>query len=189
MRLHEGQKAPSLAGETTDGKLITLSDLRGRTVLLKFYRFAACPICNLHLRDYVRRAGEVSAAGITVVAVFHSPGRRLTKSLRKLSLPFPVIADPEKRLFKAFGVEASWRGMFTQGVARDYARAMGAGFFSGPLGHEGGIKGHPADFLIDGQGVIRLAHYGRDYTDTLDVDRILELAAQVGLIGVRAQSV
>src|ERR1700675_739157 len=167
MRLHEGQKAPSLTGETTDGKLITLTDLRSRTVLLKFYRFAACPICNLHLREYVRRAGELSAAGITMVAVFHSPGRRLT-SLRKLGLPFPAIADPEKRLFKAFGVEASWRGMFTQRVARDYARAMLAGFLSGPFGHEGGIKGHPADFLIDEQGVIRLAHYGLDYADTLN---------------------
>ena len=189
MRLHEGQKAPSLAGEATDGKLITLSELRDRTVLLKFYRFADCPICNLHLREYVRRAGELSAAGITVVAVFHSPGRRLTKSLRKLTLPFPVIADPEQRLFKAFGVEASWRGMFSLRVWRDYARAMGAGFFSRPFGHEGGIKGHPADFLIDGQGVIRFAHYGRDYADTLNVDRILELAAQAGLVGVRAQSV
>ena len=123
-----------------------------------------------------------------VVAVFHSPGRRLTKSLRELSLPFPVIADPEKRVFEAFGVEASWLGMFSLGVARDYTRAMLTGFFSGPFGHEGGIKGHPADFLIDGQGVIRLAHYGLDYADTLNVDRILELASQAGLVGVRTQS-
>jgi hypothetical protein len=39
---------------------------------------------------------------------------------------------------------------------------------------EGGITGNPADFIIDGEGRIAFAHYGRHYADSLDVGQILE---------------
>lgn len=181
MRLQEGQAAPAIRGETTRGMRIAPEAFRGKTVLLKFYRFAHCPICNLHIREYVRRAAELRSLGITVVTVFHSPSRKLQKSLRKLDVPFDVIADPAKSLFRQYGVESSLRGMFSLRVWREYARAAGAGFFSRPLGHEGGVRGHPADFLIDEAGVVRIAHYGQDYADTLEVDSVIEAAVSMGL--------
>lgn len=186
MSLREGQAAPEIVGETTRGRRISPGDLQGRTVLLKFFRFAYCPICNLHLHEYVRRAGELRSLGIDVVAVFHSPSRKIRKALRKLDVPFDVIADPSKALFRAYGVERSLRGMFSRRVWGDYARAARAGFFSRPLGHEGGVRGHPADFLVDGDGTVRLAHYGRDYADTLNVDAVIEAGADRGLVASTA---
>jgi hypothetical protein len=53
-----------------------------------------------------------------------------------------VIADRDKQIFGAYGVEESLAGMFNGKVARDYASAMRAGYFSRPFGHHGGIKGH-----------------------------------------------
>jgi peroxiredoxin len=160
---------------------MSLADLRGKTVLVKFLRFAACPVCNLHLREYVRRYDELAAAGITVLAVFHSPPGKIDKQLRDVDLPFEIIADPEKAAFAAYGVERSLRGMFTRRVMRDYVRAIGAGFLTRPVGHEGGIQGHPADFLVDGEGIIRLARYGRDYADTMQVDDVVEAAVGLGI--------
>ncbi|MGW8363283.1 peroxiredoxin-like family protein [Streptomyces wedmorensis] len=174
MRLETGHKAPEIEGSDMFGEPVSTQDLAGRTVILKFYRFAACPICNLHVRELVRRAGELEAAGVVPVAVFHSPAHKLRKSLDGYQVPFTVIADPQKRLFRAYGVESSLGGMFTGAVAKDYGRAMRAGIFSRPIGHEGGIQGHPADFLIDSEGVLRLAHYGRDYADTMGVDAVLD---------------
>ena len=180
MRLTSNTPAPAFTGEVIGGGSLSLSDLRGRPVLLKFYRFAECPVCNLHVRTLVRRHDEVAAAGLTTVVLFHSPLSRVERK-QGFDLPFPVIADPEKQIFGAYGVEESLGGMLDGQVARDYARAMGAGFFSKPLGHHGGIKGHPADFVIDRQGVLKHAHYGESYADSLGVDEVLSLARELGL--------
>lgn len=185
MALREGDLAPDIAGDATSGERISLQELRGRTVLLKFLRFAACPICSLHLREYVRRHDELVDAGITTVAVYHSPVHKIDERLERLDVPFGVVADPDKTAFDAYAVGASIRGMLTRRVMRDYVQAMRAGFFSRPLGHEGGIQGHPADFLIDGGGVIRLARYGRDYADTLSVGAVLTVAVDRGLADAR----
>ena len=173
MRLQVGERAPQIVGEMTSGGQLTSAALVGKTVLLKFYRFADCPICNLHIREYVRRVGELNEAGVTVVCVFHSPASKLNETLRTLDIPFVVVADPDKALFDAFGVERSMRGMFYAPVWRQYAKAMRAGFFSRPVGHEGGVQTHPADFIIGPNGTVQLAHYGSDYADSLSVDAVL----------------
>ncbi len=159
MTLANDTPAPPFTGELLGGGQLSLSDLRGEPVLLKFYRFAECPICNLHVRELAQRHDEVAAAGLTTVTVWHSPMSRMERK-QGYDLPFRAIADPEKQIFQAYGVEESLSGMFSRDVARDYARAMGAGFFAKGFGYHGGIKGHPADFVIDGDGIIKFAHYG-----------------------------
>lgn len=185
MRLTTDTPAPAFTGELLGGGQLSLDDLRGRPVLLKFYRFVECPICNLHVRELVRRHDEIAATGLTTVAFFHSPMSRVERK-QGYDLPFQAIADPDKEIFDAYGVEASLGGMFAGKVARDYARATGAGFFSKPFGHDGGIKGHPADFVVDGDGIIRYAHYGDSYADSLGVDKVVSLARELDLPAQRA---
>ncbi|MEU6882327.1 peroxiredoxin-like family protein [Streptomyces sp. NPDC046712] len=177
-RLTVGDRAPDLGCATLGGETLSPVGRPGRTVILKFYRFANCPLCNLHVREWVRRADEVRAAGLTTLAVFHSPVEALRSQLLKgAEIPFDVLADPEKRLFRAYGVEESLGGMFHGKVMSDNMRAMGAGYLGMmPFGHEGGIRGHPADFLIGPDGVVRMAHYGAHYADTLSVDAVLAAA-------------
>jgi peroxiredoxin len=185
MRLTPHTPAPAFTGELIGGGSLSLSDLRGQPVLLKFYRFADCPVCNLHVRSLVERYDDVAAAGLTTVAVFHSPLPR-GGAQAGVRPPLPRDRRPDKRIFDAYGVEASLGGMFDGKVARDYARAMRAGFFSRPFGHHGGIKGHPADFLIDGEGIIQHAHYGESYADSLEVDEVVSLARELGFPPVGA---
>jgi peroxiredoxin len=64
-----------------------------------------CPICNLHLHSVTARIDEISAAGIREVVVFHSTASELRKYQN--DMPFPVIGDPDKTLYRRFGVEAS----------------------------------------------------------------------------------
>src|SRR5579863_7819738 len=180
MRLIPNNPAPEFTGELLGGGRLSLSSLRGRPVLLKFYRFVECPICNLHMRELVLRHDEVAAAGLTTVVLFHSP---LSRAERKqgYDLPFQAIGDPKKRIFHSYGVEQSLGGMFARKVARDYARAMRAGFYSKPFGYHGGIKGHPADFIIDGDGIVKYGHYGQSYADSLGVDAVIALAGELGI--------
>ncbi len=93
-----------------------------RTVHLQFRRFAECPICNLHVRELARRNAEIESAGITEIVVFHSSADRLREY--QADLPFAVVGDPERNLYKEFGVEWSWRSLFYLDAARAALRGL-----------------------------------------------------------------
>uniref|UniRef100_UPI000AD25EA9 AhpC/TSA family protein n=1 Tax=Nocardia lijiangensis TaxID=299618 RepID=UPI000AD25EA9 len=78
-------------------------------VHLQFRRFAGCPVCNLHLRSIVTRRAEIAAANIREVIVFHSHADELRKYAE--DLPLDVIADPDRILYREFGVESSPRAL------------------------------------------------------------------------------
>src|SRR5262245_10076966 len=75
-----------------------------RLVHLQFRRFAGCPLCNLHLRSFVRRHDELNAAGVREVVFFHSSASQLCAHAE--GLPFPVVADESKFWYGRFGVES-----------------------------------------------------------------------------------
>lgn len=178
MRLDVGMTAPTFKAEALGGRLVDLAALRGRTVLVKFYRFATCPVCNLHLHRFIAQYKQLEALGLTTVVLYHSPNAKLESTQTDLP-PFDLVGDPEKRIFRAYGVETGWAGMFSPAVMRDYLQALLAGYKPGLLTSEGGINGNPADFLIDADGRIAYAHYGRHYADSLTAPQIAELRRQM----------
>jgi hypothetical protein len=154
-----------------------------RLVHLQFRRFAGCPVCNLHLRSVVRRHAEIDAAGIQEVVVFHST----TDELREhaADLPFAVIADPDKRLYAEFGVQAAPRALLDPRVWPTILRAVARSAWAIVRGREsppaaephGGRIGLPADFLIENDGRIIARKYGTHAYDQWPVDELLDLAA------------
>ena len=174
MRLVVGSNAPVFAADSLGGRRVDLAALRGRTVLLKFYRFATCPVCNLHLHHFIKDYRLVEALGLTTLVLFHSPASSLEESRREAS-PFDLVPDPDKRIFRAYGVETGLAGMFSPAVMRDYMRALAAGFPPGLLTSEGGITGNPADFIVDASGRIAFAHYGTHYADSLTAAEVADV--------------
>jgi peroxiredoxin len=179
MRLTIGTPAPLFTAQAIGGRRIDLAALRGRTVLLKFYRFATCPVCNLHLRRFIHDYKALEALGLTTIVLYHSPADKLDAAA-VAGLPFDLVPDPDRRIFRAFGVEQSWAGMFAPAVWRDYARALAAGFPPGMLTSDAGITGQPADVLIDASGAIAFAHYGRHYADSLTAAELAAARARLG---------
>ena len=151
-RLAAGDDIIARRLDTIDGASVQVPD-PGRLVHLQFRRFAGCPICHLHLRSLSRRYDEIVAARVSEVAVFHSTAESLRQY--QSDLPFAVVADPEKALYRQFGVEASLASVLhprawwaaARGVAQQ--RSLRAGM--GP-GEE--HLGRPADFLISPQGAL-----------------------------------
>ena len=179
MRLRVGSQAPSFEVTALGGAPVSLEALRGKTVLLKFYRFATCPVCNLHMHHFVKEYPSLEEAGLTTIAFFHSPQAKVEASNDKMT-PFDLVADPDKRVFKLYGVETGWRGFFSPAVMRDYIRAMRAGYDPGFFTSDGGMRGNPADFIIDADGTIRLAHYGDHYADSLTASEVLQELKSLG---------
>src|SRR5437016_12161477 len=97
-----GGTFPTLKLAATSGQQVTVPDPAGDYVHLQLRRFAGCPICNLHLRSIVTRHDEIRSAGIREVVVFHSTAAELAK--HQAELPFPLIADPGRVLYRRLGV-------------------------------------------------------------------------------------
>ncbi|MET9320314.1 peroxiredoxin-like family protein [Streptomyces sp. NPDC003038] len=156
----------------------------GRLTHLQFRRFAGCPVCNLHLRSVVRRHAEIEAAGIREVVVFHSPAEELRPHIG--DLPFAVIADPDRRLYREFGVESAPRALLDPRAWGPVLRAVARSAVTVARGRErlpdrhprGGRLGLPADFLIASDGRVVARKYGEHVYDQWPVDELLALAAR-----------
>ncbi|WP_437316796.1 peroxiredoxin-like family protein [Sorangium sp. So ce385] len=153
-----------------------------RLTHLQFRRFAGCPVCNLHLRSFARRHGEVTAAGVVEVALFHSPADELRAHVA--DLPFAVVADPDKRLYGEFGVESAPRALLDPRAYWPILRAIAASLPAvlarrrpapsrDPIG---GRLGLPADLLIASDGRVLAAKYGEHVDDQWSVDELVALA-------------
>ena len=152
-----------------------------RIVHLQFRRFAGCPVCNLHLHSIVQRHGEIQAASIREVVVFHTNAEDLLQHAG--DFPFAVVAEPEKRLYEEFGVESGPRALLDPRVwipiLRGLTRSV-RGLFRGQpapsMTPDGGRFGLPADFLIAPDGRVVARKYGAHAYDQWSVDEILALS-------------
>ena len=160
----------------------TLHSIQGTTVEiphptllthLQFSRFVGCPVCDLRVHETIDRYDELVDHGIQEVVVFQSSRQAMNKRLG--DAPFPLISDPTKSLYKAFGVRTSIaamlnpkmlpagiKGIWHYGVKLPEIRA--ASFIL------------PADFLIDSSGKVLASKYGTHYDDQWNIDELLRLA-------------
>lgn len=170
-RLVTGTPAPDFAVVDLDGKPVALAELKGKRVLLSFYRYAACVFCNLRTHDVIARAPEWQRQGLTLVAFFQSPAASMRKYVGKQNPPFALVPDPERKVYAQYGVEASGWGLI-RGLTRfgDIGRGKDLGFLQNEP--EGETNLLPADFLIDGEGRIAEAYYAQDIGDHLPFERI-----------------
>jgi peroxiredoxin len=168
MKFKPGDIIPATTLESVTGEPIKLPD-PNRLVHLQFRRFVDCPICNTHVAELRRRAREIEAAGIKEVIVFHSSAKSI-RSHQK-DVPFALVGDPNKVLYKEFGLETS--------LAFVSLRALGAAMRGMAHGHfglrlfPGGPLGLPGDFLIAPSGQIKAAKYGTDAYDQWSVDELI----------------
>ncbi|MBW7460134.1 redoxin domain-containing protein, partial [Paenibacillus sepulcri] len=140
-----------------------------------FFRNAACAMCNLRVRHYIRSYDQWSRHGLEIIAVFESPETSISRHVGQQEAPFPIIADPEAKLYDLYAVEVSEEK--TQATMADpntetFVKEAAAEGFA--LTREEGANFHriPAEFLIDEKGIIQMAHYGRLVTDHLPLDVI-----------------
>ena len=172
-RLKQGDIAPQFSGFDHVGKPYKLEDYTGRWLMLSFYRYASCPLCNLRVHTLSKRSSEWQDKGLHMLAVFQSPAEKIQQYVGRQQLPFPLIVDPEQRLYALYKVRHSWAGFLKAAVTRlpeAIRSVLGNKFLPGSV--EGGIHRIPADFIIDPQGRIVEVYYGNDIGDHLPLDRI-----------------
>ena len=113
-----------------------------------------------------------------MIAVGFASPELLRELADDLSLPFPLLHDPDVSAYRAFGLgRGSIREVYGPGTVWTYIKLM-------LRGHR--VRGITADrfqlggdFVIDGQGTIRLAHPSRNPSDRASVSRLLDALREV----------
>lgn len=102
--LKPGDKAPAFTATATDGSTIRLADLKGKSVILYFYPRDDTPGCTKEACAFRDIYQEITARGAVVLGVSVDPVKSHVKFTEKFSLPFPLLADEDKKIVQSYGV-------------------------------------------------------------------------------------
>lgn len=171
MRLKKGEFAKDFNMTDIFGNRITLKDYSGKKLMLSFYRYASCPLCNLRVHQLIQYYPKFHEKGLEMLAFFQSPRGSILRYVGKRDSPFPIIADPNREVYDLYGVESSLKG-YLKGLTRTsaFSEARKLGFKGGRT--EGKKTLIPADFLIGPNLKIEVTYYGKDIGDHLPIEDI-----------------
>lgn len=120
MTLQQGDPAPNFHAKDQDGNAISLSDFKGKKLVLYFYPKDDTPGCTAQACDLRDNYHSMLAQGYAVVGVSVDDERSHRKFIEKYELPFPLIADTDHAVVDAYGVwvEKNMYGRKYMGTAR-----------------------------------------------------------------------
>jgi len=154
MALSIGQKAPDFKVNDQDGKPVSLSDFKGRKVVLYFYPKDLTPGCTAEACDLRDNYNVLQRKGYEVLGVSTDNEKLHQKFIAKEKLPFQLLADTEKKIHDAYGtwVEKSMYGRKYMGTARVTFIINEAGIIEDIIGKVD-TKNHTQQILKDGSAV------------------------------------
>jgi len=118
--LSAGDLAPDFTLSDQDGEELTLSDVRGETVVLYFYPRADTPGCTAQACGIRDHRAAYADAGVRVLGISPDPVDAISKFADKHSLGFTLLADADHAVAEAYGtwVEKRNYGKTYMGVQR-----------------------------------------------------------------------
>jgi peroxiredoxin Q/BCP len=118
--LKVSQPAPEFTGKDQNGADISLSDFKGKPVVIYFYPKDNTPGCTTQACNLRDNYSELLAQDIVVIGVSADDEKSHQKFINKFELPFPLIADVDKELIQLYGVwgEKKFMGKVYDGIHR-----------------------------------------------------------------------
>jgi peroxiredoxin Q/BCP len=118
--LSVGQKAPAFKGKDQNGNTVSLSDFKGKTVVIYFYPADNTPTCTLQACNLRDNFQLLLKNDIQVIGISPDDITSHSKFATKFSLPFPLIADDTLKIIEKYGVwgEKSMYGKKYMGLIR-----------------------------------------------------------------------
>ncbi|MDH5631822.1 MAG: peroxiredoxin family protein [Gammaproteobacteria bacterium] len=160
MKVRTGDRARDFTLLDMQGNPCSLSDYKGNKILLSFYRDAGCPFCNLRIFELTRRQAGYEKQGLVMLALFKSNYDGIRRYVGRQNRSFPMLADPEGKVYDIYGVESSWPSLL---LAFFRIPRILKAFSKGFLPTLGAFKPLlPADILINSDLTVAKAFYARD---------------------------
>lgn len=102
--LQIGDKAPNFNSVNQDEKAVSLSDFKGKKLVLFFYPKASTPGCTLEACNLSDNYSRFEAAGYAILGVSADSPKRQLNFKNKYEFPYDLLADEDKTVIKVYGV-------------------------------------------------------------------------------------
>lgn len=99
-----GEQAPDFTLPNKDGKDISLSDFRGKKVVLYFYPKDSTPGCTTEACDFRDKVKDFSDKHVVILGVSKDSAKSHTNFAAKYELPFELLSDTEGEVCEAYGI-------------------------------------------------------------------------------------
>ncbi len=118
--LKEGSKAPAFKLKNDEGKTVSLSDYKGKKVVLYFYPKDNTPGCTTEACDFRDNIKSLESKGIVVIGISKDSIESHKKFKEKFELPFTLLSDEEHTVLEKYGVwkEKNMYGKKVMGIER-----------------------------------------------------------------------
>ena len=118
--LSPGDPVPDFTLPTDDGSTVTLSDLRGRKVIVYFYPAAMTPGCTKQACDFTDSLDSLKAAGYEVLGISPDKPEKLARFRERDALTITLLSDQDRSVMTEWGAfgEKKMYGKTVQGVIR-----------------------------------------------------------------------
>ena len=149
-QLKVGQKAPAFSLPNQDGQIVSLSDYKGKIIVLYFYPKDDTPGCTKESCAFRDGIDEIHDIGAAVIGVSGDSVQSHKKFVKKYSLNFPLLSDESKKMLQAYGVwkEKSLYGRKFMGIERTTFIVDGNGKIDG-IFHKVKVNGHLEEVLAE----------------------------------------
>lgn len=120
MAIEEGKAAPAFTLADSDGKRVSLKDLKGKHVVVYFYPRDDTPGCTKEACGFRDLWKDISDLDTVVLGVSPDDAKSHQKFVNKYELPFTLLCDPDKKVMTLYGAygEKVMYGKKTMGVIR-----------------------------------------------------------------------
>jgi peroxiredoxin Q/BCP len=118
--MNVNDKAPEFTLQDENANEISLKGLRGKTVVLYFYPRADTPGCTVEACEFRDTYKQMQKTGAVLLGISPDTPRAQKKFQDKFKLPFPLLADADKKVAHEFGVlqEKNMYGKKVIGIVR-----------------------------------------------------------------------
>ncbi|MDI3196136.1 thioredoxin-dependent thiol peroxidase [Pseudarthrobacter sp. AL07] len=119
-KLLPGTQAPDFALLNADGHKVSLSDYRGRNVVVYFYPAAATPGCTTEACDFRDNLASLQSSGYEVLGISPDAPEKLAAFTGDFALTFPLLSDHDHAVALAYGAwgEKLVNGEVVDGLVR-----------------------------------------------------------------------
>ena len=119
-KLKAGDKAPNFSAKDEQGNTISLSDYKGKKLVIFFYPKASTPTCTTEACNLRDNFADLKNKGYEILGVSADSAKRQANFKEKYKFPYPLLADEDKEVLKAFDVwgEKKFMGRTFDGIHR-----------------------------------------------------------------------
>lgn len=119
-KLKAGDKAPDFSAQDEQGNTISLSDYKGKKLVIFFYPKASTPTCTAEACNLSDNYKKLQDNGYEILGVSADSAKRQSNFKNKYNFPYPLLADEDKEVIKAFDVwgEKKFMGRTFDGIHR-----------------------------------------------------------------------